>query len=50
MNNGLGNLDNLFQSAQADGLTQDTMDLVTTNLTGQTMTNIGIPLDQLASN
>lgn len=50
MNNGLGNLDNLFQSAQADGLTNDTMDLVTTNLTGQTMTNIGIPLDQLASN
>ncbi len=50
MNNGLGNLDNLFQSAQSDGLTQDTMDLVTTNLTGQTMTNIGIPLDQLASN
>jgi hypothetical protein len=26
------------------------MDLVTTNLSGQTMTNIGIPLDQLASN
>jgi hypothetical protein len=50
MNNGLGNLDNLFQSAQADGLTHDTMDLVTTNLSGQTMTNIGIPLDQLASN
>ena len=50
MNNGLGNLDNIFQSAEADGLTHDTMDLVTTNLTGQTMTNIGIPLDQLASN
>ena len=32
MNNGLGNLDDLFQSAQDDGLTDDTMDLVIANL------------------
>lgn len=51
MTNGLGNLDDLFQSARADGLTQDTMDLVVSNLNGPTMmTAVGAPLDQLASN
>jgi len=50
MNNGLGNLDDLFQSAQDDGLTTDTMDLLVANLNGPTMaTAVGTPLDQLAS-
>lgn len=51
MNNlGLGNLDDLFQSAQDDGLTDDTLDLVISNLNGPTMaTAVGMPLDQLAS-
>jgi hypothetical protein len=50
-NNGLGNLDNLFQSAQADGLTNNTMDLVISNLNGPTMaTAVGTPLNQLTSN
>lgn len=50
MNNGLGNLDDLFQSAQDDGLTTDTMDLLVANLHGPTMaTAVGTPLDQLAS-
>ena len=37
-NNGLGNLDDLFQSAQDDGLTDDTMGLVIANLNGLIMT------------
>jgi hypothetical protein len=50
-NNGLGNLDDLFQSAQDDGLTDDTLDLVVSNLNGPTMvTAVGVPLRQLASN
>ena len=50
-NNGLGNLDDLFQSAQNDGLTNNTMDLVVANLNGPTMTGaVGVGLDQLASN
>ncbi|MFQ5421175.1 MAG: hypothetical protein ACE5FD_10550 [Anaerolineae bacterium] len=50
-NNGLGNLDDLFQSAQDDGLTDDTMDLVVANLNGPTMmTAVGASLNQLASN
>jgi hypothetical protein len=47
----LNNLDDLFQSAQDDGLTDDTMNLVISNLNGPTMTGaIGIPLNQLATN
>ena len=50
-NNGLGNLDSLFQSAQDDGLTNDTMDLVVSNLNGPTMvTAVNTSLDDLASN
>ncbi|MEI2607074.1 MAG: hypothetical protein V9G20_00425 [Candidatus Promineifilaceae bacterium] len=50
-NNGLGNLDDLFQSAQDDGLTDDTMGLVIANLNGPTMTQtVGVGLDDLASN
>jgi hypothetical protein len=50
-NNGIGNLDDLFQSAQDDGLTDDTMGLVVSNLNGPTMmTAVGVPLNQLASN
>ena len=50
-NNGLGNLDDLFQSAQADGLTGDTMDLVISNLNGPAMqAAVGVSLDQLATN
>ena len=50
-NTGLGNLDNLFHSAQADGLTDNTMDLVVSNLNGPTMaTAVGTPLNQLTSN
>lgn len=49
--NGLGNLDNLFQGAQQDGLTGDTMDLVVANLNGPTMVGaVGISLQQIASN
>lgn len=48
--NGLGNLDDLFQSAQDDGLTDDTLDLVISNLNGPTMvTAVGVPLSQLSS-
>jgi len=50
-NNGLGNLDDLFQSARDDGLTAATLDLVVSNLNGPTMTlPVGMPLDQLATN
>lgn len=50
-NNGLGNLDDLFQSAQDDGLTADTLDLVVSNLNGPTMAGpVGVPLDQLETN
>ena len=50
-NNGLGNLDDLFLSAQDDGLTADTLDLVVSNLNGPTMMGpVGVPLDQLATN
>ena len=49
--NGLGDLDALFQSAQDDGLTGDSLDLVISNLNSPTMTgSVGIPLNQLASN
>ncbi|MCZ7668326.1 MAG: hypothetical protein M5U34_14615 [Chloroflexi bacterium] len=49
-NTGLGNLDDLFQSAQDDGLTDDTLDLLISNLNGPTMaTAVGVPLDQLGS-
>lgn len=49
--NGLGNLDDLFQSAQADGLTDDALDLVIANLNGPAVvTAVHTPLDQLASN
>jgi hypothetical protein len=48
---GLGNFDDLFQSARDDGLTADTMDLVVSNLNGPTMmTAVGTPLDQLVTN
>ena len=50
-NNGLGNLDDLFQSAQDDGLTDDTLNLVVSNLNGPTMIGaVGVSLDELASN
>lgn len=50
-NNGLGNLDDLFQSAQDDGLTDDTLGLVVANLNGPTMMQtVGVGLDDLASN
>ena len=49
--NGLGNFDDLFQSAQRDGLTSQTMDLVVANLNGPTMTGaVGVGLSQLATN
>ncbi len=49
--NGLGNLDDLFQSAQGDGLTADTLDLIISNLNGPTMMGpVGAPLAQLTSN
>lgn len=49
--NGLGNLDDLFLAAQEDGLTDDTLDLVISNLNGPTMMGpVGVPLDQLATN
>lgn len=48
---GLGNLDDLFDSARQDGLTDDTMDLVVSNLNGPTLMNaVGTPLSALASN
>ncbi len=50
-NNGLGNLDDLFQSAQDDGLTADSLDLVIANLNGAAVaTAVHTPLDQLATN
>ena len=51
MNNiGLGNLDDLFKAAEADGLTSDTLDLVVANLNGPTMMQtIGVGLDDLAT-
>lgn len=50
-NPGLGNLDDLFQSAQDDGLTDDSLDLVISNLNGPAvMTAVHTPLDQLATN
>lgn len=49
--NGLGNLDDLFQSAQDDGLTAASLDLDVSNLNGPTMAGpVGVPLDQLATN
>lgn len=49
--NGLGNFDDLFQSAQRDGLTSHTMDLVIANLNGPTMMGaVGVGLSQLATN
>lgn len=48
---GLGNLDDLFRSARNDGLTEDTMDLVVSNLNGPTMMDaVGMPLSALATN
>ncbi|MCA9970117.1 MAG: VWA domain-containing protein [Anaerolineales bacterium] len=48
---GLGNLDDLFQSARDDGLTDDTLNLVVSNLNGPTMMGpVGTPLAQLATN
>ena len=47
----LNNLDDLFQSAQDDGLTDDSLNLVISNLNGPTMSGaIGVPLNQLATN
>lgn len=48
---GLGNLDDLFRSARDDGLSDDTMDLVVSNLNGPTMMSaVGAPLNALVSN
>jgi hypothetical protein len=48
--NGLDNLDDLFRSATADGLTDATLDLVVSNLNGPTMmAPVGVPLSQLAA-
>lgn len=48
---GLGNLDHLFRSARNDGLTEDTMDLIVSNLDGPTMMGaVGVPLSALATN
>lgn len=48
---GLGNLDELFRNARADGLTDDTMELVVSNLNGPTlMSAVGAPLTALAGN
>ncbi len=45
------NLDDLFQSAQDDGLTDDALDLVIANLNGPAVaTAVHTPLDQLTSN
>ena len=50
-NNGLDNIDDLFQSAEEDGLTGQTMDLVVANLNGPTMVGaVGMPLDEIESN
>jgi hypothetical protein len=50
-NNGLNNLDDLFQSARRDGLTNETMDLVVANLNGPTMIGaVGVSLDEIATN
>ena len=50
-NHGLDNLDDLFQSAQNDGLTNNTMDLVVSNLNGPTMIQaVGVGLDEIMSN
>ncbi len=50
-NNGLGNLDDLFRSAQDDGLTDDTMALVISNLNGPTMLDtVGVGLEEIGSN
>ena len=50
-NNGLGNIDDLFKSARADGLGADTMDLDVANLNGPTMVGaVGVYLHQIASN
>lgn len=47
----LTNLDDLFQSAQEDGLTDDALDLVIANLNGPAVaTAVHTPLDQLTSN
>lgn len=49
-NTGLGNLDDLFEAAEADGLTSKTLDLVVSNLNGPTMMQtIGVGLDDLTS-
>jgi hypothetical protein len=48
---GLGNLDDLFQDARADGLTDETLDLVVANLDGPTMlAPVGVALDRLGHN
>ena len=48
---GLGNLDDLFRSARNDGLTDETMDLVISNLNGPTMMSaVGAPLGALTTN
>ena len=47
----LTNLDDLFQSAQDDGLTDDALDLVIANLNGPAVAAaVHTPLDQLTSN
>ena len=47
----LTNLDDFFQSAQEDGLTEETLDLVIANLHGPAVaTAVHTPLDQLTSN
>jgi hypothetical protein len=48
--NNFDNIDDLFQSAQADGLTDDTMGLVNANLNGLSLAAVGAPLSQLTSN
>jgi uncharacterized protein with von Willebrand factor type A (vWA) domain len=50
MNNGLGNLDDLFAGAQADGLTADTIGLVANGLNSMAIGNVGVPLHKLACN
>lgn len=50
-NNGLGNLDDLFRSAQDDGLTDDTMALVISNLNSPTMIDaVGVGLEEIGTN
>lgn len=49
--NGLGNLDDLFQGAVDDGLSEETLDLVIANLNGPTMMQtVGVGLDEIDSN